>query len=223
MSPPHWRSPIREILSSIEDKEITAFQTDLFFEILQTFKELVETLEETDVNGVRNLLYKLLPSIIEDDSSKNKKIKEEINLILDLINGSHIVSYFAGFKIISGQPPLLIKKKTFSQFGGNRDIVGGKVTLRGYRPYSFISKLLFDVFPDIRQFIFSVVLETEDAESFLFHSRLKPSSADALVALSLRSFDRWYTLALLCSARSVPRPAVLHVPALLSWCCRPGR
>ncbi|CAN0371883.1 unnamed protein product, partial [Ascophyllum nodosum] len=61
---------IREILSSIEDKEITASQTDLFIEILQTFKELVETLEETDVNGVRNLLYKLLPSIIEDDSSK---------------------------------------------------------------------------------------------------------------------------------------------------------
>ena len=63
---------IREILSSIEDKEITASQTDLFIEILQTFKELVETLEETDVNGVRNLLYKLLPSIIEDDSSKIK-------------------------------------------------------------------------------------------------------------------------------------------------------
>nr|YP_009364851.1 cytochrome c oxidase subunit 2 [Fucus distichus]ARI50039.1 cytochrome c oxidase subunit 2 [Fucus distichus] len=79
---------IREILSSIEDKEITASQTDLFIDILQTFKELVETLEETDVNGVRNLLYKLLPSIIEDNSSKNKKIKEEINLILDLINGS---------------------------------------------------------------------------------------------------------------------------------------
>ena len=55
---------IREILSSIEDKEITASQTDLFIQILQTFKELVETLEETDVNGVRNLLYKLLPSII---------------------------------------------------------------------------------------------------------------------------------------------------------------
>ena len=62
---------IREILSSIEDKEITASQTDLFIEILQTFKELVETLEETDVNGVINLLYKLLPPIIEDDSSKN--------------------------------------------------------------------------------------------------------------------------------------------------------
>ena len=63
-----------------------------------------------------------------------------------------IVSYFAGLKIISCQTPLLIKKNTFSQFGGNRDIVGGKVTLRGYRPYSFIYKLLFDVFPDIRQF-----------------------------------------------------------------------
>ena len=79
---------IREILSSIEDKEITASQTDLFIETLQTFKELVETLEETDINGVRNLLYKLLPSIIEDDSSKKLKLKEEINLILDLINGS---------------------------------------------------------------------------------------------------------------------------------------
>ena len=63
-----------------------------------------------------------------------------------------IVSYFAGLKNISGQTPLLIKKNTFSQFGGNRNIVGGKVTLRGYRPYSFIYKLLFDAFPGIRQF-----------------------------------------------------------------------
>ena len=68
-------------------------------------------------------------------------------------DSNYIVSYFAGLKIISGQTPLLIKKKTFSQFGGNRYIVvGGKVTLRSYRPYSFIYKLLFDVFPGIRQF-----------------------------------------------------------------------
>ena len=51
---------IREILSSIQDKQITASHTDLFIDILRTFKELVETLEETDVNGVRNILYKLL-------------------------------------------------------------------------------------------------------------------------------------------------------------------
>ena len=49
--------------------------------------EFTCTLEETDVNGVRNILYKLLPSIIEDDSSKNEKLKG-INLILNLINGS---------------------------------------------------------------------------------------------------------------------------------------
>ena len=47
---------IREILSSIEDKEITASQTYFFIDILRTFKELVETLEETDVNGVRNFI-----------------------------------------------------------------------------------------------------------------------------------------------------------------------
>ena len=41
-------------------------------------------------------------------------------------DSNYIVSYFAGLKIISGQTPLLIKKKTFSQLGGNRDIVGGK-------------------------------------------------------------------------------------------------
>ena len=62
-------------------------------------------------------------------------------------DSNYIVSYFEGLKIISGQTPLLIKKNIFSQFGGNRDIVGGKATLRGYRPYSFIYKLLFDVFP----------------------------------------------------------------------------
>ena len=54
------------------------------------------------------------------------------------ITEPYIVYFFAGSKFISGQSPLLIKKKTFRQLGGNRDIVGGKVTLRGYRPYSFI-------------------------------------------------------------------------------------
>ena len=48
---------IRKILSSIKDKEISASQTDLFIDILQTFKELAETLEETNVDGVRNFLY----------------------------------------------------------------------------------------------------------------------------------------------------------------------
>ena len=36
-------------------------------------------------------------------------------------DSNYTVSYFAGLKIISGQTPLLNKKKTFSQFGGNRN------------------------------------------------------------------------------------------------------
>ena len=35
------------------------------------------------------------------------------------------------------------------------------------------------------------VLLTGVVESLLFHSRLSPSAADALVAHSSRSFDRW--------------------------------
>ena len=81
-------------------------------------------------------------------ASKLPMIKKmSVYLGSERADSNYIVSYFAGLKIISGETPLLIKKNTFSQLGGNRDIVGGKVTLRGYRPYSFICKLLFDVFP----------------------------------------------------------------------------
>ena len=81
-------SDIREILSSLEDKDISPVQTDLFVEILQTFRELVEILNDTDLDSIRNLLYKLLPSIGEEESSKNQKLKDQINMILDLIDGS---------------------------------------------------------------------------------------------------------------------------------------
>nr|YP_009364836.1 ribosomal protein L5 [Fucus distichus]ARI50024.1 ribosomal protein L5 [Fucus distichus] len=78
--------------------------------------------------------------------------KMSVYLGSEKADSNYVVSFFAGLKIISGQTPILIKKKTFSRLGGNRDIVGGKVTLRGCRSYSFIYKLLFDVFPGIRQF-----------------------------------------------------------------------
>ena len=59
--------------------------------------------------------------------------------------------------------------------------------------------------------------------NLLLHSRLSPSSADALVAHSSRAFDRWLLSHWRFFAALFPRPVVLDVLALLSWRCQPCR
>nr|YP_448665.1 cytochrome c oxidase subunit 2 [Desmarestia viridis]AAS79051.1 cytochrome oxidase subunit II [Desmarestia viridis] len=79
---------IKEILSKIDNREISYTQSHLFIEILQTFKDLVGTLDNKNADNVRNLLYEFLPSMIEEETTKNKSIKRHIDLIVDLLSES---------------------------------------------------------------------------------------------------------------------------------------
>nr|YP_009330430.1 Cox2 [Coccophora langsdorfii]ANS72202.1 Cox2 [Coccophora langsdorfii] len=76
---------IKEILNSFEEKQMSSNQTNLLIDILQMLKKMVYTLDETDIDKLRNFLYKLLTTITEEDSSIYQILREEINLILDLV------------------------------------------------------------------------------------------------------------------------------------------
>lgn len=76
---------IREVLDVFGEKHLASNQTNLLLDILEMLKDMVYTLDEMDINRLRNFLYKLLTTIIEEDSSIHQILKEEINLILDLI------------------------------------------------------------------------------------------------------------------------------------------
>lgn len=67
----------------------------------------------------------------------------------------YVISSLAALKIISGQKPYFTQQQLTQLKGkgtGSREGVGGKVTLRGSSMYLFFYKLLFDIFPHIKQF-----------------------------------------------------------------------
>ena len=70
------------------------------------------------------------------------------------VNNNSVVSSLCALNIITGQRPQItldkINMRTYKK--GSRNVVGGKVTLRGSRLYRFLFKLLFNVLPRIRQF-----------------------------------------------------------------------
>nr|YP_009154079.1 cytochrome c oxidase subunit 2 [Turbinaria ornata]AJF48266.1 cytochrome c oxidase subunit 2 [Turbinaria ornata] len=76
---------IKEALDAFEEKQMDSNQTNLLIDILQMLKDTVYTLDETDIDKLKDFLYKLLVTITEEDSSIYQTLKEEINLILDLI------------------------------------------------------------------------------------------------------------------------------------------
>nr|QJC59492.1 cytochrome c oxidase subunit 2 [Sargassum fusiforme] len=76
---------IKEVLDAFGEKHQTSNQTILLLDILQMLKDTIYTLDETDINKLRDFLYKLLTTIIEEESSIHQILREEINLILDLI------------------------------------------------------------------------------------------------------------------------------------------
>nr|YP_010485637.1 cytochrome c oxidase subunit 2 [Sargassum fulvellum]UVW81709.1 cytochrome c oxidase subunit 2 [Sargassum fulvellum] len=76
---------IKEVLDVFGEKHMVCNQANLLLDILQTLKDTVYTLDETDINKLRDFLYRLLTTIIEEDSSIHQILREEINLILDLI------------------------------------------------------------------------------------------------------------------------------------------
>lgn len=66
---------------------------------------------------------------------------------------SYVIASCAALNIITGQKPYFTQQRPVQRkFSGPREGVGGKLTLRGLKMYIFWHKLLFEVFPHIRQF-----------------------------------------------------------------------
>lgn len=68
-------------------------------------------------------------------------------------NESYVIASLAALNIIAGQKPYFTRQRPTQQKNSkSREGVGGKLTLRGPKMYAFLHKLLFEVFPYIKQF-----------------------------------------------------------------------
>nr|QWK44544.1 cytochrome oxidase subunit II [Dictyoneurum californicum] len=76
---------IKEMLSKLKSREIDYTHSGLRGEVLQTFKELIETVDQNTADDIKNMLYEALLSISNEEGEKNKFLKNQIKLINDLI------------------------------------------------------------------------------------------------------------------------------------------
>ena len=77
---------IRDIISKIEAREIVHTKTGLFVECLHTYKDLVGTMADKDIDSVKNLLFRFIPQVIDEELMKNRKLKDCINDVIAHIN-----------------------------------------------------------------------------------------------------------------------------------------
>ncbi len=95
--------------------------------------------------------------VLSDNLSTVGRLPKPRKLILSLGGNSSEESYaiaaIAALNIITGQKPYLTQQKPVRQkIQSSREVVGGKLVLRGSKMYNFLYKLLFDVLPRMRQF-----------------------------------------------------------------------
>nr|QWK44620.1 cytochrome oxidase subunit II [Laminaria ephemera] len=79
------KEEIKEMLSKLKSREIDYTHSGLRGEVLQTFKELIETVDQKTADDVKNMLYEALLSITNEEGEKNKSLKTQIKMIHDLI------------------------------------------------------------------------------------------------------------------------------------------
>nr|YP_011008166.1 cytochrome oxidase subunit II [Egregia menziesii]WBP70067.1 cytochrome oxidase subunit II [Egregia menziesii] len=79
------KEEIKEMLSKLESREINYTHTGLRDEVLQTFKDLIETVDQNTADDVKNLLYEALLAITNEEGEKNKSLKTQIEMIYKLI------------------------------------------------------------------------------------------------------------------------------------------
>nr|QWK44887.1 cytochrome oxidase subunit II [Saccharina subsessilis] len=79
------KEDIKEMLSKLESREINYTHIGLRGEVLQTLKELIETVDQNTADDIKNMLYEALLLIANEEGEKNKSLKTQINMIHDLI------------------------------------------------------------------------------------------------------------------------------------------
>nr|QWK45079.1 cytochrome oxidase subunit II [Thalassiophyllum clathrus] len=79
------KEEIKEMLSKLENREIDYTHSGLRGEVLQTFRELIETVDQNTADDIKNMLYEALLSISNEEGEKNKSLKTQIKMIHDLM------------------------------------------------------------------------------------------------------------------------------------------
>jgi large subunit ribosomal protein L5 len=107
-------------------------------------------------DGIKRILVKNSPKLFKNPHSipKLKKIKINRGLGLAAQNTNILKKNIEEFEKITGQKPLITKsKKAIAGFKIREDMeLGLSVTLRGEKMYTFLTKLVFFTFTQIRDF-----------------------------------------------------------------------
>jgi large subunit ribosomal protein L5 len=117
---------------------------------------LLDDIKKEYENGIKPLLLKNSPTLFENPHTLPKLKKIQINRGLGLAaqNSNVLKKNIEEFVKISGQKPLITKsKKAIAGFKIREEMeLGLKVTLRGEKMYTFLTKLIFFTFAQIRDF-----------------------------------------------------------------------
>nr|QWK44697.1 cytochrome oxidase subunit II [Lessonia variegata] len=80
------KEEIKKMLAQLKIREVDYTQAGLRNEVLQTFKDLIETLDQNTLDDVKNTLYEALLAITNEEVEKNKYLKTQIQMIYDVID-----------------------------------------------------------------------------------------------------------------------------------------
>lgn len=117
---------------------------------------LLSNIKNEYEQGIKPILIKNSPNLFNNPHTVPKLEKIQINRGLGLIaqNNNILKKNIEEFEKITGQKPIITKsKKAIAGFKIREKMnLGLKVTLRGEKMYTFITKLLFLTFAQIRDF-----------------------------------------------------------------------
>nr|QYB18939.1 ribosomal protein L5 [Climaconeis sp.] len=117
---------------------------------------LLNNIKQEYESGIKPILIKTIPKLYSNLHTvpKLKKIKINRGLGLNAQNPSILKKNIEEFEKITGQKPIITKsKKAIAGFKIRENMeLGLSVTLRGEKMYTFLTKLIFFTFSQIRDF-----------------------------------------------------------------------
>ena len=133
---------------------------------------LLDNIKQEYTDGIRGVLQKNDRDLFGNVHSIPKLKKIQINRGLGLAaqNTNILKKSIQEFKAITGQKPIITKsKKAIAGFKIREDLeIGLTVTLRGEKMYSFLTKLIFFTFSQIRDFRGLSVRSFDKAGNYTF-------------------------------------------------------
>ena len=126
------------------------------FEEIVEIHSLLEDIKQEYTQGIRGVLQKNDPDLFKNVHNIPKLEKIQINRGLGLAaqNKNILKKSIEEFRVITGQKPIITKSKNaIATFKIREDMeLGLTVTLRNEKMYTFLTKLIFFTFAQIRDF-----------------------------------------------------------------------